>query len=66
MEEEEDYIPNEDERVDAELEDVSYDNDNFTMHRPTLERQATLRNSSTGHKALASGMFSFLDMNFVQ
>ncbi|KAJ8431081.1 hypothetical protein Cgig2_031113 [Carnegiea gigantea] len=53
MEEEEDYIPNEDERVDAELEDVSYDNDNFTMHRCTLERQATLRKSSTGHKALA-------------
>ncbi|KAJ8427901.1 hypothetical protein Cgig2_012237 [Carnegiea gigantea] len=52
--EEEDYIPNDDERVDAELEDVSYDNDNFTMHRPTLERQATLRKSSTGHKALAS------------
>lgn len=38
MEEEEDYIPNEDERVDAELEDVAYDNENFTMHRPTLER----------------------------
>ncbi|KAJ8428794.1 hypothetical protein Cgig2_009979 [Carnegiea gigantea] len=54
IEEEEGYIPNEDERVDAELEDVSYDNDNFTMHRPTLERQATLRKSSTGHKALAS------------
>ncbi|KAJ8444646.1 hypothetical protein Cgig2_023709 [Carnegiea gigantea] len=54
MEEEEDYTPNDDERVDAELEDVSYGNDNFTMHRPTLERQATLRKSSTGHKALAS------------
>jgi len=65
MEEEEDYIPNGDERVDAELEDVSYDNDNFTMHRPTLERQPTLRKSSTGLEALASGMFSFLDMNFV-
>lgn len=66
MEEEENYIPNEDERVDAELEDVAYDNENFTMHRPTLKRQATLRKSSTGQKAVASSMFPFLDRNFVQ
>ena len=52
--------------MDAELEDVPYDNDNFTMHRPTLERQVTLRKSSTGHKAVASGMFPFFDMNFVE
>ena len=52
--------------MDAELEDEPYDNDNFTMHRPTLERQVTLRKSSTGPKAVASGMFPFYDMNFVE
>ena len=50
MEEEEDYIPNEDEIVDAEPEAMAYDNGNSTTHAPTLERQATLGKSSTGQK----------------
>ena len=52
--------------MDAELEDVPYDNDNFTVHRPTSERKVTLRKSSTGRKAVASGMFPFFGRNFVE
>ncbi|KAJ8432088.1 hypothetical protein Cgig2_001169 [Carnegiea gigantea] len=47
----------EDERVDAELENVAYDYGNFTMHGPTLERQATLRN----HPLVKKRMHAQLD-----
>ncbi|KAJ8435607.1 hypothetical protein Cgig2_016431 [Carnegiea gigantea] len=50
MKKEEGYTPTENERMDAELEDAPYDNQNFTMHRPALETQATLRKSSTNER----------------
>ena len=64
MEEDEEYTLTEDERVDAKLEDVPYDNHNFTMHRPTLETHASLRKSSTSYKVVASCILLFHDTNF--